>query len=395
MFKPATLFFFLFYFSFPSSNFSQTQWSLTELNLAHQYDPNAEIWITGDPQIKSDSLYLNFELILAQDKPTLNDYSFEIFLLEKLDDRLKESVDETKVSITQLYALKNEYGFRLATKATQANWLILKTYSNFSGYSFYFEFPLNAFNTPPISLTKNNIPIIKAYASTGNIESKEALVAYYYGQPFEHAAPPMFTDSQLPSKELMIDSVFQVNANATLNSPGEGLYFFQLDSTKSVGKGLFIGHSYYPKPVTLEHLKAPLVYLTSRNEKKQIEAIREKRAFDSFWLELTDSPNRAKKLIKSYYSRVEEANWFFTTYKQGWETDMGMIYIIFGPPQEVIKSSVGETWVYLANNNFPKLKFKFIRVQNVFSSSHYALIRDKKYDMIWFKAIDLWRKGRF
>ena len=89
------------------------------------------------------------------------------------------------------------------------------------------------------------------------------------------------------------------------------------------------------------------------------------------------------------------ANNYFTNYKEGWKTDKGMIFIIFGNPDEVYKNDVGELWIYRKNDNFPKMRFSFAKVPNIFTDDHYTLLRSHSYQNNWFKAIQLWRRGTF
>ena len=140
----------------------------------------------------------------------------------------------------------------------------------------------------------------------------------------------------------------------------------------------------------------PLIYITTKNEKTKLDNIgNSKDKFDKFWIELTNSTNRAKKIIRRYYRRVETANRYFTTYKEGWKTDKGMIYIIFGPPNEVYFKGREEIWQYLENEFMPKISFTFIQTQSIFSPEASVLVRHEKYRSAWFRAVDLWRKGRF
>ena len=56
--------------------------------------------------------------------------------------------------------------------------------------------------------------------------------------------------------------------------------------------------------------------------------------------------------MQEYYSRVERANILFGTFRNGWETDRGEVYIRFGPPSEVerhpfeINQQPYEIWYY-------------------------------------------------
>ena len=80
----------------------------------------------------------------------------------------------------------------------------------------------------------------------------------------------------------------------------------------------------------------PLIYLSNK------EAVDEmlfhpnpKIALDEFWLGITGNVERSRELIRIYYSRVLYANFFFSSFREGWKTERGMIYIIYGPPDKL------------------------------------------------------------
>jgi len=80
----------------------------------------------------------------------------------------------------------------------------------------------------------------------------------------------------------------------------------------------------------------------------------EKQAkFLAFWKKRDPNPNTARnEKMELYYARVDYANRHFSHYREGWRTDMGMIYIIFGPPNDVsrhpfeVDSKPYELWRY-------------------------------------------------
>jgi GWxTD domain-containing protein len=81
-----------------------------------------------------------------------------------------------------------------------------------------------------------------------------------------------------------------------------------------------------------------------------------KRFFD-FWAKRDPDPKTPhNELMEEYYSRVDYANKNFIGYIEGWKTDMGMIYIHFGPPQNVERhpfdsdSKPYEIWYYYEQN---------------------------------------------
>jgi GWxTD domain-containing protein len=75
--------------------------------------------------------------------------------------------------------------------------------------------------------------------------------------------------------------------------------------------------------------------------------------FKEFWKKRDPSPDTPKnELMEEYYRRVAFTNKRFTRYRPGWKTDMGMIFIIFGPPNTVdrhpfeMDSKPYEIWTY-------------------------------------------------
>ena len=78
-----------------------------------------------------------------------------------------------------------------------------------------------------------------------------------------------------------------------------------------------------------------------------------------FWKELDPSPNTAyNEAMNEYYQRIKYANEQFKSYTEGWLTDMGMVYVVLGPPIQVEKqSSMGSNiqyrlWQYSGNRTF-------------------------------------------
>ena len=44
-----------------------------------------------------------------------------------------------------------------------------------------------------------------------------------------------------------------------------------------------------------------------------------KIALDNFWLGFTNNVERSRELVRIYYNRVLYANYFFSSYKEGWQ----------------------------------------------------------------------------
>jgi len=83
-----------------------------------------------------------------------------------------------------------------------------------------------------------------------------------------------------------------------------------------------------------------LVYIAKDKEldyiKQASSADEKQKRFLEFWKKKDPNPNTVRnERMEEYYGRVEYANKYFKHYTEGWRTDMGMIYIIFGPPSNV------------------------------------------------------------
>ncbi len=92
-------------------------------------------------------------------------------------------------------------------------------------------------------------------------------------------------------------------------------------------------------------------------EMKNAPPEQKRELFKQFWKKLDPTPSTERnELMEEYFGRVEYANKHFSHYIDGWKTDMGMVYIIFGAPSNVerhpfeIDSKPYEIWTYYEQN---------------------------------------------
>ena len=82
-----------------------------------------------------------------------------------------------------------------------------------------------------------------------------------------------------------------------------------------------------------------LTYLASDRQIKEMmigTELEKTEKFKAFWLALDPTPGTVKnELMEEYYRRVAFSMEAFTVVQEGWKTDRGMIYILFGPPDEI------------------------------------------------------------
>ena len=156
----------------------------------------------------------------------------------------------------------------------------------------------------------------------------------------------------------------------------------------------------YPSLKTPRELAAPLAYIMDSKEYEQIMEIEDdgelKKAIDRFWLKNIKNSKKAQDVISLYYERVEEANKQFAGYKEGWKTDMGMIYILFGPPWYSHKTSNRVSWSYSYNlSDFERnFHFQSSKIKNkYYPFNNYLLARSQEYHNILYRQVELWKSG--
>jgi len=82
-----------------------------------------------------------------------------------------------------------------------------------------------------------------------------------------------------------------------------------------------------------------LAYLAGERRVRQLlkgTTAEKTQNFNNFWKSLDPSPNtQANELMEEYYRRVAFSIEAFTVGVEGWRSDRGMIYILYGPPDEI------------------------------------------------------------
>jgi GWxTD domain-containing protein len=174
-----------------------------------------------------------------------------------------------------------------------------------------------------------------------------------------------------------------------------GIYQFRVDPKSDQALSLFNFNESFPGIKNPDDLLGPLVYLTSSAEFRDLRMqANRKLAIDNFWLKLTEDMDAARELIRVYYNRTFYANIYFTSFKEGWKTDRGMIFIIFGPPNLLEKTVNEEKWTYFTRKNSSSIEFVFERKENPFTGQDYELNRNVNSSNIWSEAIRTWRRGK-
>ncbi len=250
------------------------------------------------------------------------------------------------------------------------------------------------FNNRPV--LKNYLPNIDTFCITTRHKNIHSWTIDYYKNNFRMPPPP-FANVRIDSLSIIPDSnlVFHDSLNCHFSLPYKGLYMFRPQKANSGGIAVTRFYDEFPYLKKPAHLIGPLKYLTTRREYEQIMKYdNPKLAVDDFWLKKTKSANQARELIRILYNRVQYANAYFTNHTEGWKTDRGMIYTVFGPPITIYKDEKKETWIYRDMKTFKTIKFEFMYIENPFSKNHFVLKRNVAFKTPWYRAVETWREGR-
>ena len=103
-------------------------------------------------------------------------------------------------------------------------------------------------------------------------------------------------------------------------------------------------------------------YILKDDEWKKLSKskdIDQETLFLEYWSAKDPTPETPdNELMNEYFSRVNYSNVNFKGYSQGWKTDMGMIYILFGPPDDLevyndpLSRVYSQRWHYYRINKF-------------------------------------------
>jgi len=279
------------------------------------------------------------------------------------------------------------------SKKTELNYLTLDKTNDNSDHNFMLRDPYTGY----IAFSRY-IDSAATYSISYNHPVNKLYVSYYH-RSFPVAIPP-FSEIEPKPFKYKPDSTFIITPAKnglmliTLNSVG--FYHIQVDTSNYNGLTIFRFQKHFPEIGQVSRMVMPLRYITSNDEfEKIVNAKDVKQELDNFWLTTAgNTKERAKALIRNYYNRVQDANRFFTSYEEGWQTDRGMIYIIYGPPSNIYRSSGSEVWTYGEDKNYMSINFTFVKVNNPFTTNDYLLQRSLTFKNLWYNAVDVWRDGR-
>jgi len=365
--------------------------ALTNINFRELYNPEGEVAITLQPVRTAQKIEVYYKI---QTKLPLEKYAIVWEKRDSFSQRDGIRINDSDTLATSDKIKKGVFSFDPPTKP----WLLVVKVTNKDTQLSTINFKKIEENYPVSGwIEKNNERLTSKYLITGQsslvkgIDDRPFYVSYF-NEDFPAAYPP-FADKEVKADRFMFhDSTFQVSSGASLSLTKQGLYLFQKDTNAAEGFAMRVVNQTYPKFSKIEDLIKPLIFICTQDEYAELQNSKgDKSKFDKVILDITRDKERASNFMRSYFRRVELANHYFISYKEGWKTDRGMIYLIFGLPDEVSATDGNEIWYYKST----KSRFVFVKSGSVYDPDNHVLIRDKRFMEPWFATIDLWRKSRF
>jgi len=224
----------------------------------------------------------------------------------------------------------------------------------------------------------------------------DSIYVDYFMLTNELPRPPItatsdYTMNYVPDTSYVFPMVDTVDYDLRL----EGMYHVKADIGQDEGLTLFNYGGSFPEVKNPRELMEPLFYLATLAEYKDLRTKpNRKLAVDDYWLKLGNSIEKSRELIRIYYNRVVYSNLYFSSNKEGWKTDQGMIFILFGPPNRIQMTESGESWYYYAKRKSKTVEYRFAREQDAFSDHNMMWQRTTDSQMYLNEAIRSWRSGK-
>jgi hypothetical protein len=368
--------------------------ALRDINYSYLYSTNTPVTVKFQTVRHTGNWTTFVELSLTDTTQKIDDYEIQLETRASLSDKEGKPISfNTEDLITDRRRISAQVSTPLQE---QPMVLAARVFNRPKNRAWYFYTILEPKYPIVFGLKAEGRPLLHNYLSgTEQVslsgEAQRVAVAYY-DDVFPPAPLPFAEQLGRVSRGMSVDSSFYLDSSEPFSLDRRGLYLLQADTNAAEGLALRVDDD-YPKYRKVESLAEPLVYICTKQEFNRIkQAQGDKRAFDRVILSITKDAARAKTLMRNYFRRVEQANTYFSSYKEGWKTDRGMILIIFGQPSEVFRFGDREVWSY-KNESF-KATFEFAKAPSLFDPENFVLIRSKKYEQTWYEVVDLWRNAR-
>lgn len=355
----------------------------SRINVAWKYDPLAEIEMR-DKVVQNGN---EITLFLRFRAESLDDWNFDFFIQPRYESESHSKLREYEID-TLLSDGKQKI-VKLTFQKPEENLLVVKIFRKDAFY--YHDIPLKngSLSYPSIfAVTDNDLPIFDNYLNSSDF--KWAGIPNPHVQQYEESFPladPPMAEMKPLAPSILPDSSFIFESDSSFLT--DYFYVVREDANASTGVTVLRTSPYYPEFKQLNELASAMHYILNEPERREIRNSRDlKQSFDSFWIKTYVTKFRARNAIRNYFSWIKQANRLFTDFKQGWKTDRGMLFIVYGTPDEVYRTDNQEEWYYDSGPSF-----EFTVISTFFSPKTYALRRSLDFEESWFEYIGAIRRG--
>jgi GWxTD domain-containing protein len=357
---------------------------------------NTQYWYNSSSPVKVDSrvsaYYDQLKIFLNISGSDYDEYALEVLAQKDFETEQHRILNEIQIDTLRnsVSSLLLEMNF----EQIKEDLLVLKFSEGSQEFYFPIQLKRGGYSFPPFyPIDQNGAPIVSNFTNEQVVRfthfegNPGEIYAYKYLENFNPADPPMGI-VQTINPNLEVQGLF-TSQNLTFTLQEKCFYFIQNDTLSNYGLTLYGGNNFFPEYKTIPELIPPLTYVSRPSElSEMLLSERPKATFDKYWLRLYSTEGAAKAAIRGYYSKIFKANKLFTDYKQGWKTDRGIIFIVFGVPSRVFRRNFMEVWQYEDGTTF-----EFRILSNLFAPNLYVLIRNENYRETWISKIKELRGG--
>lgn len=306
-------------------------------------------------------------------------------------DKIKSGVARLKIPVPMIHNMNYVVLVSLQDPVNKKNYLkmlrVFKTYDAAENYRI---------------LDKNNntvwLPWIESHQEVKiqyRYDAAPSIHLSYFKPKFSPARPPYADIEVMEYRKAEVFEHFELKLNKGVSSliqlPKEGVYKIHAKEDDLSGKTIIQLYDDYPSVAADAQKVFALRYLNAWKDFKLMLQDDAAHTINEFWFFEDRSKERSQELMKTYYARMLRTNHLFTSYKEGWKTDRGMIFMIYGPPDQVYHEMGSEIWEYGADASYNNMRFVFNIINTPLVQKEFVLERSEAFKESWYRLLDYWR----
>lgn len=381
---------------------------LSAADISFLYNQNHEFLVDHRVAQKGNEVKVFLRFILNSTMVKISDYEIFYDLRSSYIDERHinglHKLDSTTLAGTGFREFVYAFSFQ---KQEDQNLIAIEINNVARGKKFFVDIPLKSngdiLNQPFLLFEENrNVPFFSSFI---NVNQKIRLINVF-GDDGRYeikglqnnkavAIPPFFEGDVDEPSDISIDTLYGAVEGKPFQLSASGYYLINDATAPENQMGILVTDEFHPYFGAYDMLIQPLIFISTNDEFKNLRQAEDARnAFEDFVMNRISANGKvAQDFVKYYYRRIRKSAYFFSTYKEGWKTDRGMVFQVFGNPLQVFRNENTELWVY-ASPNGGRTRFIFDIVPGKGNILEYKLIRGERYKDAWMEAVSDWRSGK-